>query len=283
MAPKRKVERLAETWKSFDGTNIRLYSATVRNPLANVVLVHGFADHSGRYEHVVDAFCQAGFNMFRIDLRGHGKSDGARGFINSFDEYLKDINGAKGHWQEHTSNDKPWAIIGHSMGGLVVARYVETYPEDFVAAVLSSPFMGLRLPVPAWKNVMAKLAARFLPTLSLPAGIDPQMLTHDKDVLEAYTEDPLVFTSANARWFVEILSAQQSAFEQADRIKIPMLIMQAADDMLVDPEASRKFYEKITHPEKEFRIYDHCYHELFQELNKKKIIKDVLDWLKQNI
>lgn len=282
MAAVKKMEKISESFKTEDGLNLRLYRASVKNAKGNIVFIHGFADHSARYDYLVEELCSASFNVFQLDLRGHGRSDGPRGGIRTFDDYLTDIRGAVKMWKLEQRSEAPWTLAGHSMGGLIVCRYMEVYADDFSAAALSSPFLGLRIPVPAWKEAAAIIAAKIMPSLSLPSGIDPVVLTHDAAVVDAYRDDPLVFKTANARWFVEISKAQKEVFAQIDRVKAPMLVMQAADDMLVDPAASRRFYEKLKKPEKELKIYDHCYHELFQELNKEKIVKDLVEWIKLN-
>ena len=281
MSPlRKKIESASEIFKSpLDGTSLQLYTDRVNDPIAHVVFVHGFADHARRYEHLTAALCKAAFNVYRLDLRGHGASSGPRGFINDFDEYLSDVHESMLRWKASCGDDKPWILIGHSMGGLVVGRYLEVYPRDFFAAVMMSPFLGMRIKVPAWKQVMAKVAARLLPSLSLPNEIDPNILTHDRTAAEAYREDPLVFTNANAKWFVSILEAQRQGFEDVEKVSVPLLVMQAADDMLVEPEETKRFYGLVGKPEKELRMYDDCYHELMQELGKDRIIKEMIAWM----
>ena len=281
MSPlRKKIESASETLKSpLDGTSLQLFTDRVNDPIGHVVFVHGFADHGRRYDHLAEALCKAAFNVYRLDLRGHGRSAGARGFINSVDEYLSDVNAAMNHWKSSCKDDKPWILMGHSMGGLVVGRYLEAYPEDQFASVMMSPFLGMAIAVPAWKEVLAKVSAKLLPSLSMPNDIDPNILTHDRTAAEAYREDPLVFNTANSKWFVSIVEAQKKVFEDVDRVAVPLLVMQAADDMLVAAEESKRFYGLVKKPEKELRIYDDCYHELMQEVGKDRIIKELITWV----
>ena len=282
MPTKRKAEHLNETFTSpVDGIGLKLYRDTVPEPLANLVFIHGFADHANRYNHVVEALNKSAVNVFRLDLRGHGHSQGARGALQDYRQYVTDVKAAADHWKSLTGDDAPWLIMGHSMGGLVVARFIETHPRDFKSAIFSSPFLGLRVPVPVWKRGLAMVVSRVVPNLSMPSGIDPGWISHDRQVVEAYREDPLVFTTATAGWFVATVKAQREVFEDIGKVAIPFSLMQAADDMLVDPETSKRFYHQAPVTDKQMKIYDDCYHELLMEVGRDRIIGDVLAWVSQ--
>jgi len=248
-----------------------------------VVWIHGFAEHRLRYNEFAQFLNQNQINFFSFDLRGHGDSSGKRGLILDFNDYLDDVESAIKEIRKKT--DKI-ILCGHSMGGLILGRFLETRKVDIQinASIFTCPFMGLGMPVPNWKRKLAELLAKPFPGLSLPSGLDAKDLSHDEDVVKAYVNDPKVFTKATARWFVECLKHQSLVIEEAKQIKVPTQVMQGLADKIVDPHRTKEFYYNLTIQDKKWIEYEGLYHEILNERQpeRKRVYEDVLNWIKKH-
>jgi alpha-beta hydrolase superfamily lysophospholipase len=243
--------------------------------LGSVFLTHGFAEHSGRYRHVVDALVARGLTVACYDLRGHGHSEGPRGYIERFEDYLRDARALLGHLQEHKgwrAGGKP-VLLGHSLGGLITFLLGLEMTDEARGAILSSPFFGLALHVPAPKRAAGVLLSRVLPRFALPSDLRGKDLTHDSKLARAYDEDPLLVKKVPARWFTEAMAAQQRALERAGSWKLPLLLLHGGADKVASPAASRALFERVDDPRKELRILDDQYHEIFNELDRDRWIR----------
>ena len=210
------------------------------------------------------------------------RSAGARAFINRFSDYLDDVDTAVALARERAA-ELPLVMLGHSKGGLVVANWISERGQEASCFVLSSPAMGVALPVPGWKDALGKLMSRLIPKLAIPTGLDPSLVSRDPSVVEAYVGDRLVLTQATARWYVEFLSAQERALATALRVIKPALVLQAGADGLVDPVASRRYAEGLGGDDVTFAPYEACYHELFNEPEQDRVFGDVVAWLDERL
>jgi len=243
-----------------------------------VILVHGFGEHCGRYDHVVTQLAEAGIGVLRFDYRGHGQASGKRGHVMSFDDYLGDLDGAislvRRRWP-----DAPRFILGHSQGGLITLLYLAERGGDQVGAVVTSPFLGFAIKVPAWKALAGRGLSRLIPGFSMPTGLDAGVLCHIPAVVEAYTSDPLVHTVATSRWFTEAERAHERVLHGAAQIESPLLVLQAGDDQLVDPAATEAVFEKVGSGDKEYHRYDGLYHEILNESEGPAIVERIAGWI----
>ena len=254
-----------------------------------VVIVHGYCEHRGRYRHVAEHLNRSGYHVLVGDLRGHGGSEGERGFVWRFSDYSDDITAfLREAAQVFTDKDKEGGggepaqrpiLLGHSMGGLVAMQFALANPKALRALVLSSPFLGLKLRVPGWKRAMAQLASLLRPKLRLPNELPPSGLSHDEAVCRAYATDPLVTHDATARWFTETLSAQADTLARAGQVKVPTLMLHAGDDHIVDSEVSKAVFSRIGATDKSMTFYPGLYHEIFNELEKDRVLGDLTTWL----
>lgn len=242
-----------------------------------LAIVHGYGEHSGRYRDFARWLGKNGWRAVACDLPGHGKSPGRRGHIRRFSDYLSAVEALL----RETARDAPVFLLGHSLGGLIAARYVEMKADSVSGLILSSPFFGLAMPVPAWKRVLARLLSRLWPSFSLPSGIKPEDLSHDPEVVEAYRSDPLVHRVATARWFTEVLTAQALVWEDAESIEVPVLIVQGEEDRLADVAATRRFAAACGAPDLTFKLYGGLYHETLNELKRERVWEDILNWLQE--
>ncbi len=205
-------------------------------PRAGVVIVHGVAEHSGRYEHVGAQLAGAGFDVLGFDLRGHGRSGGTRGHIVSMSDFLDDV--------EELINDRralgvPVVLVGHSLGGLIATAYAETRRPPADLLVLSAP--ALVADVPGWQRVAANTLGSLIPKLPIPNDFDGELLSRDEAVGVAYRDDPLRVTKLSARFGKVLFAAMPEATDRLDRITIPTYVIHGADDKLVPPRATEPF------------------------------------------
>lgn len=245
---------------------------------AALVVIHGFVEHSGRYEHVFAALEEAGYATLGLDLRGHGRSQGRRAFVRTFDEYSEDIAVAVARAHELLP-DRPVFLLGHSMGGLCAVNYSLHRGRQVDGLVLSCPFLGVGMKVPGWKAALGKVMSSVWPSLAIPSGLDPKLVSRDPDVVKAYIADPLVTTKATARWYTEMVSCQARVMARASMLAMPTLVMQAGQDSLVDKAATLRFYEQLGAQDRELKLYEPCYHEIFNEPEKMDVLGDLVAWL----
>ena len=266
--------------RARDGTSLHYRRAAPAGPArGRLVVIHGFAEHGGRYGPLVQAAAARGLDAWAVDLRGHGRSDGARAFVERFEDYLQDVSAVLDLAARDRSDGPPVWLLGHSMGGLVVTRFVEEQPSGVRGFVLSSPFVAMKMRVPAWKRVLAHGLSRVVPSFALPTDLDPAHLASDPEVGRLYMADPLVLKAATARWFTETLGAQRAAFAKAGTVALPALLMHGADDPIADPEGTRRLFAGLGSTDKELEVWPALRHEPFNERSGATVIERVLAWL----
>jgi len=239
-------------------------------PRGVALVLHGYAEHCGRYREVAHVLHQAGFASLAFDMRGHGRAAGARGHALRFDEFLGDVDAALGELDRRVPGELPIALVCHSHGGLVGLRLLADpwrCPRRIRCAVMSSPFLALRLKVSPVKRVGARMIGMILPSLSLPSEIPIDKLTHDEGKLAERRVDTLCHDVAGARWFNEAQAAQAWVREFAHRVEIPTLWLIAADDHIADPAAARSVAERVAGPAR-IHVLEGQYHEVFNEIER---------------
>ena len=267
------------TLTSEDGLALFCRSWFPAEPVvASVLLIHGLGEHSGRYQHVAEFFLQSGFAVFAIDLRGHGHSDGQRGHVDQYQEYLTDVKTLIDYVRQQTPG-LPRFLVGHSLGGLIVLTYALTYSDDITAVIASAPAVRNRIQIPVWKATFNNIIATIGPTLSFSNEINPELLSHDQAVVQAYQDDPLVHDQVTPRWFAEYTAAAEWTLEEANTLAVPALILQGGDDMIVDPTGSQEFFDRIGLEDKYYIQYEGLYHEIFNEPGYSGVLGDVEAWL----
>ncbi len=261
-----------------DGTRLRLVAwEAPEQVVARLLFVHGWAEYSDRYGLPAAFFTPKGYACFGVDVRGHGGSAGRRGYIDTFDQYLDDVSAALDALPDH--GDVPTFLVGHSQGGLICTRLLQARSDLPVAGlVLSSPFFALNRPLNPVERFMSKNLSKVWPSLPIPSGLDTNDLTHDKAIVKAYAEDPLVFKKPVVRWAAEMLVAQDKALEEACRVKLPCLVMHGADDRIASPETTKRFYEQCGAEDKKLELFEGLLHEIFNELERDKVFAFMEEW-----
>ena len=249
-----------------------------------LLFVHGLAEHSGRYLHVLDHFADAGYDCWAYDYRGHGKSPGPRVHVRHFDEFLTDLEAARRLVNE-AEPKLPLFLIGHSQGGLIVLREALKSPQGLQGVVVSSPFLGMHPDAapPAPLHLVANIVSTFMPKAMFSKVAEPTVLSHDPTIAEAYIADPLVSTTVSARWFTSVLAAHTDTLERASSLSLPALVMQSGDDRLADPAATRSWVSRAPTDLVEYVEWEGFYHEMFNEPEKEQVFERMESWLRKQL
>jgi alpha-beta hydrolase superfamily lysophospholipase len=265
-----------------DGLRLFWQTAKGRSVAAHVALVHGYAEHLGRYVEVTRALNDAAYTVHSLDCRGHGQSGGKRAHIDSFDEYVSDLEVFLARVKEQAAG-KPVFLLGHSHGALIAARYLLDKPEAVRGAVLGSPYFRLKLPVSPVKIMAGKLIGKVLPSLPMKNELKAELLTRDVAIQNATKADPLYQHIATPRWFTESTAAQETVLRRATEFVTPFLLLFGGADSVADSSAGREFYEAATAKDKQFKQYDGLLHELFHEPERDLVFKDLVGWLDERV
>lgn len=250
---------------SADGTRLRMVRWGEGE--RDLLLLHGLAEHAGRYAHVAAALVPRGWRVHLLELRGHGKSGGKRGHVDRWSQYVDDTRAA-------AATMRPgWCMVAHSMGGLVALDAVRDGVGPARLA-LSNPLLGLSMKVPRVKAAAGRLLSRLLPRLSMVNEIDPALLSRDTAVGEAYARDPEVFNTVTPRWYTEMTGAIPRV--TAARYDLPIAMFVSDCDPINDPKANLAFAERV---KAHVQVYPGMLHEIFNEIGKEKVLADVGDWL----
>jgi alpha-beta hydrolase superfamily lysophospholipase len=246
---------------------------------AGLIVVHGLSDHSGRFSDIGQRLAGNGVNVYAFDLRGHGASEGRRGHSARFDYFLQDVERFRREVESLTVGALPLFILGHSMGGLITLRYIEEYDVALRGAVLTSPWLATGPSIPRWKILGAGVLNKILPSLPIDAGINPEFLSHDPDIVVQYREDPLVHRKITPRLFMEASTAMGLALHRSDRIRIPLLFLLAGDDQIVDTRRSESFARSLSAPDVTVRVLTDYYHEVLKDFDRGQALKEIRAWI----
>jgi alpha-beta hydrolase superfamily lysophospholipase len=239
-----------------------------RTPEAVVAVLHGYGEYGGRYDHVMAAWAHRGIASVAVDLRGHGRAGGRRGYCERFAEYLDDTRELElvaAGLAADPDGRVPLFLFGHSFGGLVAAAAALARPAPWRGLILSAPFFGIALHVSPAKRMAGRIASRLLPWLALPNGIRSADVTHDAAIARAYEEDPLVFHIATVRWFTEAGAAQAQVLDQAGALTMPLHLVMGTDDRIAKLDAARAFFDRAGARDKTWDERKGLFHEVLNE------------------
>lgn len=247
-------------------------------PRAALILVHGLAEHSSRYEHFAEFFTSAGYAVHALDHPGHGKSAGIRGHIRRFSEFTNALQRLVAIVKD-AHPGVPLILVGHSLGGLIVSAYLIEHQEDFAAAVLSGPAIKAPEPPSRFALFMMRLVSWLFPRLGV-MQLDASGVSRDPVEVEKYDNDPLVFRGkVSARMAAEVFLKMDDVAANAETIRLPMLMLHGSEDSLTDVEGSRMLHGAISSQNKKIIVYDGLYHEIFNEPERIAVMTDMKDWL----
>ena len=247
-------------------------------PKAAVALVHGLGEHTGRYAHVGRAFTARGYALAGFDLRGHGKSGGARGHFPSFQAVMHDIAQSNDLLLGRYAKGLPHFLYGHSLGGLLTLAYALHSGFSGNGVVVSAPGLRSALQKQKIKILLAKVLGTLLPTITLSSGLDPKLLSHDPKVIEAYVNDPLVHDKTTTGFGKSALAAIDYAFGNAPKFPAPLLVIYGSEDQLSYPSGGQDFV-KAAPGDVTFKLWDGLYHEIHNEPEQGEVLNFMLQWL----
>ncbi len=245
---------------------------------AVVCLMHGLGEHSGRYAHVTAALTGAGLVSSALDLRGHGKSPGQRGHVQSYEIFMEDIQCLLDEAVRRFPG-KPIFLYGQSLGGNLALNFALRRKPNLAGVIVTAPWLRLAFEPPKPRVILAKVMSRLWPTFSNVCGCEAAALSRDPAVVQRFTEDPLAHDLISARMFMEISRAGLWALEHAAELSLPLLIMHGSADRLTSAKASRQFAERAGRS-CAMKIWDGAYHELHNEPEKDAVLAHVLAWLR---
>nr|WP_276569310.1 alpha/beta hydrolase [Sphingopyxis panaciterrulae] len=247
------------------------------DPRAVVLLAHGYAEHAGRYGHVAARLTAAGYAVYGVDHMGHGKSDGAMGYVPRFALYVQGMAALIGRVREAWPG-KPRLLLGHSMGGLIAALLLIERQRDFAAAALSGPAILTPAPPSRLTVWISRFLSRYFPRAGV-MKLDPTGVSRDPAVVAAYLADPFVHSGKmSARLAAEMFDAMARAREGAGAIALPLLLQHGAEDRLTAPEGSRFLFDHVASTDKRLEIYPGLFHEIYNEPEKGAVLDDLIDW-----
>jgi alpha-beta hydrolase superfamily lysophospholipase len=245
-----------------------------------VLVVHGYAEHSGRYEHVGAWFAARGCAVYAYDQQGHGRSSGTRCHVRRFGDFHDDLAIAQGRVAA-LHPGLPLFLVGHSMGGLIVASYARERRPDVAGVALSGPALALGEDLPRGRLLAARLLRWIAPRFAVPAGLDPEGLSRDPAVVRAYVEDPLVVDRMTLSLAAELFGAVARTAAGPGDVELPVLLLHGAADPLCSAEGSRAFHEGLRAEGSSLRIYPELRHEIFNEPERESVFEDLLGWLRE--
>ncbi|VAV87449.1 Lysophospholipase; Monoglyceride lipase; putative [hydrothermal vent metagenome] len=248
------------------------------DPKAVIILIHGYDEHSGRYQYFAEHCTNRGFAVHALDHWGHGKSEGDNGFVPEFSVYHDGVDKLIGELTPaHTG--LPRILVGHSLGGLISATYLLKNQAQFAAAVLSGPAIKAADEPSVFLKFISRLLSKFLPKMGV-IGFDPNGVSRDPKVVADYLADPLVSGSKiSARLGHEMMTEMNVIENEAASISLPLLMLHGADDSVVAPEGSSFLNDHISSVEKKLKIYPGLFHEIFNEPEKDAVLADMTDWI----
>lgn len=273
------MKRFETKWTTNDHLEIfaQGWEPDQRAPKAAICLVHGLGEHSGRYEHVAEAFTKDGYAMFGFDLRGHGRSGGPRGHFPSSEAVLQDIDLLFTHARERYP-ELPLILYGHSLGGILVLYYGLKRKPKVKGVIATSPGLHTALESQTGKIIAAQILGLIAPTVLLPSGLDAHAISHTQAVIDKYQQDPLVHDKISLGFGRTMLGVAKWTLEHAAEFPAPLLLMHGKEDRIAFPSSSIEFAAAA--PEKSTLVlWDEGYHELHNEPEQAEVLKTMLIWM----
>ena len=271
------------TLTTFDGLTLFCRAWTPdSSPKAAVMLLHGLGEHLGRYEHVAAALTGAGYAVHAVDHRGHGRSEGKRVYVKSYDEFMRDI----AQFRESVvaaHPGVPLVVLGHSMGGNLAMGHVLDHPEGVAGLALSGPALKIGDDFSPIQLKIFKTIAKVAPGFR-PQGLSADAISRDPAVVTAYQNDPLVFTGKiSAGLGAALFSAMDSFPSRYPSLTMPILIVHGTEDQLADIAGSRALEAAAVNAQVTSHYYEGLYHEVFNEPEQEQVLGDVIAWLDQTV
>ena len=279
------IEHTSGNFAGVRGNQIFFQEWAPKNAPARgvILIVHGYAEHSGRYSALATDLVEAGFAVGALDHRGHGQSEGKRVQVQEFDDLVDDLSTYEGLLRGRYPAPLPLFILGHSMGGLISLRYVTRDDSEATGLVLSGAAADKPDDISSLTITIGNLLAKVAPDFGV-ASLQLDKISRDPAVVEAYENDPLVTDGkVRARMGSEMINAMDVTGKAVPTLTVPILIMHGGDDVVTPPHGSKMISEKVGSQDKTLTIYDGLYHEIYNEPERDVVIADVVAWLNERV
>jgi acylglycerol lipase len=251
-------------------------------PRAILVIIHGYNDHSGRFMNIINYFVPKGFAIYGLDQIGQGKSEGKRVYVQKFEDYTITLQFFL-RMVRNMQPGKPIFLVGYSMGGLVTSIYILDNQKELAGAILIGPLVKVPEHVTSFTIFIGKILSAFFPKVGLLATKD-EAISKDQAVVDTYKLDPLTYHGKmTARLAAELLKAMIRLSKEGSKITLPVLILQGAADRLGDPEGAQMLFYHIQSEDKQIKLYQGLYHEIFNEPEREMVFADMGEWLNRQI
>ena len=250
----------------------------ISNPKASLIIVHGYAEHAARYDHVAQFFNDQGFSVRSYDLKGHGKSDGLTAYIDDFQEYVNNFEAIAKNFHKECSG-VPHFVLGHSMGGLVVSiAAAQKKLDQDNKILLSNAGFDIVSNQPKALVLLIRLFAKLLPKIKT-VKLDSEFISRDEKERKKYDNDPLNYRGGSKPgWVNQFDRAGGWMRNNAKLFTHPVMINYSPTDTVVHAQASEDFYNNIGSVDKTLEVYDGLYHELLNEIEKAEVMQKMLEW-----
>jgi alpha-beta hydrolase superfamily lysophospholipase len=256
------------------------------HPALTVIITHGHGEHSECYHRLINHFQSLPVHFVSWDLRGHGKSEGKRGYVENFNDYIYDFEIFLKELRPMIPEKRPIVFLAHSLGALIQTKFLLSRSEVLTqypllkAQVMSGPLFGFALPVPKIKDLAAKWMNSLLPRITLWNEITNDMLTRDTAVINEFEKDNLRHGLISSGLYLGMIESTKMALDQAGNIKLPTLIQLAEKDPVISPEAARLFYQNLGSSKKRLLVYgDGARHEMYNDVHRESVFKDLQKYL----
>lgn len=251
-------------------------------PKAVLVVAHGLGEHCGRYKPFIDYFVARGCAVYALDHESHGKSEGMRGYIHRFGDFVATLHDYIGKIRARHQG-LPVFLVGHSMGGVISVNYLLAHQQGLSGCILSGPALATDDVISPVQKKILKILSLLTPKLPL-IKIEGAAVSRDPAVVKAYETDPLVFRGkATARLLTEIVSSADKGLQEAAKITLPLLMLHGGSDLLAHPKGSEKLANSVSSRDKTLKIYPELYHEIFLEPENQQVFADIDAWLTARI
>jgi lysophospholipase len=262
--------------------SIYWHSKITDSPKAHVLLLHGLCEHSGRYRHVMQHLAAQDYNVYSYDHRGHGKSGGLSVHVRKFEDYLRDLDQVL-HFFQSTAEILPWFVLGHSMGGLIACLYASRYRPELAGLILSGAAIKVNDEISPFLIRVSAVLGTLLPKLPT-LRIDLDSLSRDPSVKSSALADPLHYKGGvRAGQAAELIKASRWMETHLKEITSPLLILQGAEDRLVNPGSATLLHDQSSSGDKTLIIYKDAFHEILNETNKEDVLDDITSWLDKHV
>ena len=270
-------------YQGFDGTTmlLRIWKPE-GEPKAVVLGIHGLGSHSGLLSFIAEQFTSQGYTFYAPDMRAFGTYPGRKGHVESFDEYIDDMESLVAYLKL-MHHDSKLFLFGHSLGALHVIRYIANHPGESDGIMIPCPAVSERLKMSGATRAIAKFLSKLNAKMYFSNGLDYDLISRNPEVVKSNREDPLRFDKATPRYGIEGFKASEEGFNFASKITLPVLVQQSGEDMILDPERNKEFFDNIVSEDKTWKLYPGLYHEPFQEEGGEEVLTDLFGWLEQHL